>query len=147
MLSCFKTKTNSDFAVKVTESSNRSFSVYFIKDLWIILFKHLYSLIRDNGMYRTWLWKHTKYIRNSQTAISVTSVLNWAKHSFSLWVSLSCMSLSRAEKTSVQGNFCYYILGERGKCQKSLNFSAGTFWTSPSKVCKAKSYLHVHGWW
>ena len=41
-------KTNSNFAVKVAEMSNRLFSAYFGES-----FKYLYSLICDSGMYRT----------------------------------------------------------------------------------------------
>ena len=41
-------KTNSNFAVKVAEISNRLFSAYFGES-----FKYLYSLICESGMYRT----------------------------------------------------------------------------------------------
>ena len=49
-ISSFKTKTNPNFAVKPAERSNHSF---LLSTWWITFFKHLHSLIRDNGMYRT----------------------------------------------------------------------------------------------
>ena len=49
-LFCVKTKTNSNFAVKLTEGSNRSILLWI---WWITFFKNLYWLIYDNGMYRT----------------------------------------------------------------------------------------------
>ena len=44
------TKANSNFAVKPAEKSNHS---CLLSIWWITFFKHLYSLICDNGMYRT----------------------------------------------------------------------------------------------
>ena len=48
--SSVKTKTNPSFAVKPAEGSNHSF---LLSVWWITFFKHLYSLTRDNRMYRT----------------------------------------------------------------------------------------------
>ena len=45
--------------------------------------------IWDNLMYRTWLCKSIKKGRSRKVSISATSVMNWEKHNFSLWVSLS----------------------------------------------------------
>ena len=45
-----KTKINSNFAVKLVERSNHSF---LLSIWWTTFFKHLYSLICDNKMFRT----------------------------------------------------------------------------------------------
>ena len=50
VFSSVKTKTNSSFAVELAERSNHSF---LLSIWWITFFKYLYSLIYDNGMYRT----------------------------------------------------------------------------------------------
>ena len=71
MFSCVKAKTNSNFAVKLAERSNR---------LYVIM-----ECIELN-----WLCKHMKKIRSSQTSISINPC---TKHSFSLWVSLSCFAV------------------------------------------------------
>ena len=42
-------KTNPNFVAKLAERSNHSF---LLSIWWIAFFKHLYSLIRDNRMYR-----------------------------------------------------------------------------------------------
>ena len=78
-----KTKTNPNFAVKLAERSNHSF---LLSIWWIRFFKHLCSVIRVMECIELhWLCKHMKQVRSSQAAIVV---LNWAKHGFSLWVSL-----------------------------------------------------------
>ena len=48
--SSVKTKTNPNFAVRLAERSNDSFSLSI---WWITFFKHLYYLARNNRMYRT----------------------------------------------------------------------------------------------
>ena len=66
-LSGVKTKGNPNFAVKLVESSNRSF---LLSIWWITFFKHLYSLIRGmECVERNWSCKHIKKIRSSQAAI------------------------------------------------------------------------------
>ena len=44
-----RTKSSSNFTVKLTEKSNHSFLLFV---WWIIFFKHLYCLISDDGIYR-----------------------------------------------------------------------------------------------
>ena len=57
----------------------------------VYLMNHIFQtpvfLRPDNGKYNgpNWLCKHIKKVRSSHPAILV---LNWIKHSFSLWVSL-----------------------------------------------------------
>ena len=81
-VSCFKTKSNPNFAVRLAERSNHSF---LLSIWWITFFKYLCSLVHDNGIFRP-LCKHIKKIRSSQAAILV---LNWLKNSSSFWVSLT----------------------------------------------------------
>ena len=74
-------KTN--FAVKPAERSNH---LFLLSIWWIIFLKHLHTLISHNRIYieLNWLCKHTKKVRSSQ---GIILVMNWVKHSFSLWVS------------------------------------------------------------
>ena len=75
-----KTRTNLNFAVKLTERSKHSF---LLSIWWITFFKHLYVIMKCIEV--TWSCKHMEKVRSSQAAILI---LNWVKHSFSLWVSL-----------------------------------------------------------
>ena len=77
-----KTKTNPNFAVKLAERSYRSFLLF---NWWITFLKHLYSLICNNGtcIELNSLCNHMEKVRSSQAAILI---LNWLKHSFSLWL-------------------------------------------------------------
>ena len=83
---CYKTKTSPSFAVKPVK---RYRHLFLLSIAWITFFKHLYSLIRDNRVYikLNWLCKHTK---NDSQAVII--ILNWAKHSFSLLISLRILT-------------------------------------------------------
>ena len=80
MFSNVKTKTNSSFAVEVTERSNHSF---LMSTWWIMFFRHLYdNRIKDFN----WLCKHMKNVRSRQPCISM---IFCAESGTSMWVSLS----------------------------------------------------------
>ena len=80
--------TNSNFAVKLAERSNRPFLI----SIWWIYFSNICTF-----WYKTmewielnWLRRHLEKVRFSQASISVNfSTMNLVKHSFSLWVSLN----------------------------------------------------------
>ena len=85
-----KTKTNLNFVIKLAERSNHSFSFYLLNHIFQIsvLFKNvIIEYIEFN-----WLCKRMKNVRNSQAVILV---LNWVKHSFSLWVLISSLKIGK----------------------------------------------------
>ena len=73
-----KTKTNSNFTVKVTERSNHTILLF---TWWIMFFRHLY----DNGIKElNWLCKHMKNVRSSYPCISMSFCTEFTKAQVSL---------------------------------------------------------------
>ena len=94
--SSVKSKANSNFAIKLAERSNHS----FLLSVWsITFFKHLIMECIELN----WLCKHTKKVRSSQPPFPV---LNWVKHSLSLWASL--MSCTRNGKSFTNRKKCFF---------------------------------------
>ena len=80
------------------QGATNIFTVYLMNHI----FETSVLLIRDNIMYRTWLFKHLKKVRSIQAAIFV---LNWVKRSFSLWIlSRSFLFFSFSWRTPKSGN-------------------------------------------
>ena len=70
--SCGNAKSNSNFAVKLVQKSNRSFSVY--------LKNHLFQTFVFFNMW--WLSENMKKVRSSQASISISSCSELSKTAF-----------------------------------------------------------------
>ena len=68
---CVMSKTNSNFAAKVAERSNRSFSVYLMNHLFLT--RLIFNSMPIKCIEFHWLCKHRKKITSSQVSISINS--------------------------------------------------------------------------